>query len=163
MELKRLIFLDLDGVVASVEYLRHRRSGDTLVEPAKCELLNQLEGAEIVISSSWGYDGGKTEETLRDAGLKLPIVGYTTHVYQDWICRGNEIERWLQEHAGGMGTKWGDDYLHKNYQIFDYEYAIVDDNDDMLIGQIGHIVKTNEDTGLTQEDVDKIRKILKMQ
>ena len=48
---KRIIFLDIDGVLASIPYLC---SGKGFVDPEKCKLLNQLEdlGVEVVISSS---------------------------------------------------------------------------------------------------------------
>ena len=94
---KKLIFLDIDGVLASIPYLC---KGKGFIDPSKCKLLNQLEdiGAEVVISSSWGYDGGRTEQSLKGCGLKLPIIGYTdhsVHYNHNWACRGNEIEKWL--------------------------------------------------------------------
>jgi len=159
MNKKYIIFLDIDGVLASHKYLC---SGKGYIDPEKVSLLNQLEGAEIVISSSWGYDDGKTEESLRKCGLKLPIIGYTDHYYEEWLCRGNEIEKWLRDNADGMGTKWGDEYLHKPYQNFDYEYVIFDDNEDFLLGQASHFIQTEEEYALTQEDIDKARKILKL-
>ena len=96
---KRIVFLDIDGVMASIPYLY---KGKGFIDPSKCKLLNQLEdiSAEVVISSSWGYDEGKTEKSLRACGLKLPIIGYTDHsVHHNhkWACRGNEIEKWLLE------------------------------------------------------------------
>ena len=101
---KRIVFLDIDGVMASTPFLC---KGKGLIDPEKCKLLNTLGsiGAEIVISSSWGYDGGRTEKTLRECGLTLPIIGYTEHFYQDWLCRGNEIEKWFRTNFGGMCTK----------------------------------------------------------
>lgn len=162
MELKRIIFLDIDGVLAGYKFLC---AGRGFIDPEKVALINQLKGAEIVISSSWGYDNGRTEKTLRERGLELPIIGYTDHVHlgHDWICRGNEIEKWIIEHAHGMGTQYGDEYLHKDYQEFDYEYVIFDDNDDMLLGQKDHFIKTNEEYGVTQEDIVLASKILKLE
>ena len=53
---KRIVFLDIDGVMASIPFLY---KGKGLIDPEKCKLLNTLEniGAEIVISSSWGMMG----------------------------------------------------------------------------------------------------------
>lgn len=131
------------------------------IDPSRVALINQLEGAEIVISSSWGSDGGRTEQALRACGLKLPIIGYTEHFYQDWICRGNEIEKWLRDNAGGMCTKWGDKWREgSTTQKFNYEYVIFDDNEDMLLGQMEHFVKCEESTGVTQENIDQAKKIL---
>ena len=164
---KKIIFLDIDGVLVSEEY-QCKHIG-CLIEPAKCELLNQLEDIEVnvVISSSWGDDDGRTEKSLRGCGLTLPIIGYTDHYHIDWICRGNEIEKWLCETFGGMGTKYYQDYdgmpYHRkpgNMEGLDYEYVIIDDDQDMLYGQKDNFVHVNRVTGIVQADIDKIRKIL---
>lgn len=165
---KRIIFLDIDGVLAGYEYLCSSQEGPfRFIDPEKCKLVNQLKGAEIVISSSWGYDNGKTEETLKACGLEIPIIGYTDHFYQEWLCRGNEIEKWLKDNFGGMCTKYGYDdddepyYKHHyNKSDIDYEFVIFDDDADMLLGQKDNFIQTNEEFGLTQEDIDKAKKIL---
>lgn len=152
MEKKRYAFLDIDGVISGWY--------GNLLNPEKVQLLNQLEGTEIVISSSWGEDDGRTEQRLRENGLTLPIVGYTTHYSRqyDWICRGNEIEEWIIKNLkGGLGTKFGEKYRNLNY-----EYVIIDDDEDFLYGQRDHLVITNAEVGLTQEDIDKAKKILKI-
>ena len=162
---KKIIFLDIDGILASIPYL-HKGKG--LIDPSKCELLNQLEDAEIVITSSWGYDEGKTEQTLRKYGLKLPIIGYTSkiHYNNNWACRGNEIEKWILENMyakkDGMGTKYGYDYYRDHYYDGDitYEYVILDDDCDMLYGQKDHFLLINPYTGLTKRHINKMRKIL---
>ena len=160
--MKRYMFLDIDGVLASYEFLKTRRG---FIDPDKIALLNQLEGVEIVISSSWGYDNGRTEKTLRGCGLKLPIVGYTDHFHTDWFCRGNEIEKWLHDNCGGMCTKYGLDgegipyYKHSNT---DYEYVIVDDDTDMLLGQKDNFVHVDREFALQESDIEKIKTILKL-
>ena len=163
---KKIIFLDIDGVLASIPFLC---TGQGFIDPEKCKLLNQLEkvGAEIVISSSWGYDEGRTEKTLRECGLTLPIIGYTKHYYEEWLCRGNEIEKWLRDNFGGMCTKYGYDddgepYYRKHYKDtdIDYEYVIFDDDTDFLLGQKDNFIQTNQQTGLTQRNINKAIKIL---
>lgn len=161
--MKRIIFLDIDGVLASVSFMGR---GVGSIDPDKCMLLNQLADidAEVVISSSWGYDDGKTEQTLRECGLTLPIIGYTNHYRESWICRGNEIEQWLIENCGGIGSKYGYDKsgtpYYRKYPIVDYEFVIFDDDTDFLLGQKDHIIRIDENTGITQEDIDNARKIL---
>lgn len=156
---RHLIFLDIDGVLAGEEYLCGRHTGPyTFVDSEKVALINQIEGAEIVISSSWGCDGGRTEKTLRTCGLTLPIIGYTKklHYQYEWACRGNEIEEWLQEHfEGSLHTMFGSEYGNEAYQ-----YVIFDDDCDMLYGQKDNFIRVNRYTGITQEDIDKARKIL---
>ena len=147
--------LDVDGVVNSEDWYNKTkgRSGD--FDPEAIALLNQLEplGVEVVISSSWGESGVKA---LKEVGLKLPILGCTDHYHQDWLCRGNEIEKWFHDTFGSYGTKYGSKYYQK-----DYEYVIFDDDGDMLLGQIDNFIQTNRQTGLTQADIDKAIKILK--
>ena len=163
---KKIVFLDIDGVVNSEQwYVKTRgRSGD--FDPEKIKLLNQLKdiGAEVVISSSWGESGVKP---LQDVGLELPIVGVTEHFYVDWFCRGNEIEKWLLVNFEGMGTKYGCDdsgmpYYRKRYgnELTDYEYVIIDDDTDFLLGQVDNFIHVDRNTGITQADIDKARKIL---
>lgn len=93
--MERILFLDIDGVVNSDEYFincRNRR-GDTLfIDPEKVKLLNTLKdipSISIVISSSWGTSA---DVPLKNLGLEIPISGHTEHFYNDFMCRGNEIE-----------------------------------------------------------------------
>lgn len=150
----KIIALDIDGVLNGEDfYARTKgRSGD--FDPEAIALLNQLEplGVEVVISSSWGDSGVKA---LKEVGLKLPILGCTDHFYQDWICRGNEIEKWFIDNFHSYGTKYGSKYYQK-----DYEYVIFDDDADMLLGQVNNFIQTDRMTGVTQEDIDKAKKIL---
>jgi predicted Fe-Mo cluster-binding NifX family protein len=163
---KKIIFLDVDGVVNSDNWYNKTRGRSGDFDPEAIALLNQLEaiGAEVVISSSWGESADKP---LKDVGLKLPIVGHTEHFYQDLLTRGNEIEKWIQVNFGGMGTRYGVDddgfpYYRKHYgdNIQDYEYVIFDDDSDFLLGQVDNFIRTDRLTGLTQADIDKAIKIL---
>lgn len=163
--MKKLVFLDVDGVLNSDQWRSKTmgRSGD--FDPHAIELLNQLRkiGAEVVISSSWGENA---DNPLNAAGLELPIIGHVDHFYQDWMCRGNEIEKWLIERYGGMGTKYGKDHLgipyYRKYGTdeMDYEFVILDDDTDFLLGQADNFIHVNAKTGLTQADIDKAIKIL---
>lgn len=160
---KKLVFLDIDGVMASVSYMGKHPGTDGFIEPAKCKLVNLLGeiGAEVVISSSWGYDDGNTEKRLRECGFTLPIIGYTDHYIEEWLCRGNEIDKWIQDNMKGMGTKWGDEYYRPQREDRqDYEYVIFDDDEDMLYGQKNHFIKTDEERGITKRDINKAIKIL---
>ena len=162
------MFLDIDGCVNSENWYGKTkgRSGD--FDPEAIALLNQLQeiGAEVVISSSWGKSAIKP---LQDVGLKLPIIGITEHFYQDWLCRGNEIEKWLLDNFGGMATKYGRNkdgvpyYRSYNHDHGDYEYVIFDDDCDFLLGQKDNFIRTSEKTGVTQADIDKAKKILTRQ
>lgn len=163
---KKIVFLDIDGCVNHERFYAQTMGRSGHFDPEIVTLLNQLKeiGAEVVVSSSWGEDGAKQ---LKNVGLKLPIIGCTEHFHVDWMCRGNEIEKWLLENFGGMGAKYGTDengtpYYRKHYhpEDTDYEYVIFDDDCDFLLGQKDNFIRINRQTGLTQADIDKARKIL---
>ena len=109
----------------------------------KVQKLNSLD-CEVVISSSWGCDNGQTWKKLRQKGFNLKVIGYTEHFYNDWIVRGNEIKKWLKD----------------NMKNEDYQYAILDDDSDMLLEQKEHFLHVDSYEALTDEDVEKVRKIL---
>jgi len=163
---KRIVFLDIDGCLASIPFLMKRKG---YIDPEKCKLLNTLKNynVEIVISSSWGYDEGRTEKALKDCGLELPIIGYTDHFHVDWMCRGNEIEKWLIENFKGLGTKYGFSpdgvpYYRHRYgdEQIDYEFVIIDDDTDFLLGQKNNFIHIDRETGITEKDIEKIIDIL---
>ena len=159
--------LDIDGVVNSDNWYNKTKGMSGDFDPDSIALLNQLKSldVEVVISSSWGEDGATQ---LKNVGLELPIIGCTEHFHVDWMCRGNEIEKWLWTNFGGMGTKYGYDEIHDMpyYRVHfheedvDYEYVIFDDDSDMLLGQADNFIRVNPMTGVTQADIDKARKIL---
>jgi histidinol phosphatase-like enzyme len=153
---KKIVFLDIDGVVNHEIWYVMTEGKSGHFDPEAIALLNQLEsiGAEVVVTSSWGNDG---VEQLKNVGLKLPILGCTKklHYQFDWACRGNEIDYWLTQNFGGIGTSFG-----RSYRNDDYEYVIFDDESDMLLGQKDNFIQTDEQTGITQEDIDKAIKIL---
>ena len=158
----KILFLDIDGVVNSNFFYSNRwieKFKEYVFEPEKIELLNQLEGASVVVSSSWGPNGGKTTEEFNEAGLKLPILGYTKKIHWQypWACRGNEIEEWIRNTYGGLGTMFAYD---KEWESEDYNYVIFDDDADMLLGQLNHFIHVNPETGLTQADIDRAKEIL---
>ncbi len=140
---KRIVFLDIDGVLSSWSFLKTHKA---FIDPNNVKTLNKLKeyNVEIVISSSWGHDDGRTEKTLKNCGLELPIIGYTEHFYSDWLCRGNEIEKWIIE----------------NCKEIDYEYVIFDDEDDMLLRQKDNFINVNGEYGLTENDIQKAIDIL---
>lgn len=156
-KMDRIIFLDVDGVLNSEVFFTSasKEERETMIDGNAVKLLNRLDGAEVVITSSWGEDA---IGALRDKGLELPIIGCTKklHLQFDWACRGNEIEEWLKRTYEGMGTMFG-----SCYDDGDYKYVILDDDKDMLLGQADNFIHVNRETGLTQEDINLARHILK--
>lgn len=153
--MKRIVFLDIDGCVNSEKFYNKTKGIKGNFDPDAIKLLNTLKdlNVEVVVSSSWGEDGVKQ---LKNVGLELPIIGHTEHFYQDWLCRGNEIEKWLHDNFDGMSTKFG-----KKWQIQNYNYVILDDDNDMLLGQKDNFIHIDRETGITEKDIKKIVDILK--
>lgn len=157
MEKDKIVCLDIDGTLSSEQWFISNPPEviRSQIDSNAVKLLNQLIGAKVLIISSWGEDG---IEPLKKHGLELPIVGCTkkVHYQHEWACRGNEIEEWFLRTYGGMGTKFGTEYDSEAY-----DYVIFDDDTDMLLGQIEHFVHVDRRVGLTQEDIDKAKRILK--
>lgn len=146
--MKKILFLDIDGVLAGVKWFEkcHKEKiYDDYLDPELVQKLNRLD-CEVVISSSWGCDNGQTWKKLRRKGFNLKVIGYTEHheIGNDWIVRGNSIKKWL----------------HDNCRDIDYQYAILDDDGDMLLEQKDHFVQTNCEIGVTDEHVERLKEIL---
>lgn len=144
--MKRLIFLDIDGCMASYSYLM---SGKGYVDPQKSAMIETLcerTGAKIVISSSWGeYEGKKA---LVAAGIKEErVIGAIEPLERDcpWLTRGNSIEKWLCRN------------INKDEA---FSYVIIDDNADFLMSQEEFFVQTNPNEGITERDIEKAEEIL---
>ena len=152
---KKILFLDIDGVLASTDYLSSRKG---FIDKEKVALLNMLKsyGVEVVISSSWGYNDD-TVKQLTACGLELPIIGGTDHLYTDWICRGNEIAKWIVNTFDEYNVFTG---KASPYSEKDYEYVILDDDEDMLMCQKDNFIHVDRDTALTEENINKAIDIL---
>jgi hypothetical protein len=97
--MKRIIFLDIDGVLAPI--LRWDRYGD--LDRACIQVLNDivtLGRADVVVSSTWRH--GKT---VADLQQMLEVEGFVGRVLDKTpadipgATRGDEIAAWLEEHA----------------------------------------------------------------
>jgi len=130
--MRRVIFLDIDGVLAPIR--AWDRYGD--LDRACIEVLNQIvarAGAEVVVSSTWRY--GKTvaelQEMLEAAGFTGRVVD-TTPIGTPGAGRGEEIAAWLAEHDVSG-------------------YAVIDDHADM--GDLcTRLVQTHPGHGLQAAD-----------
>jgi hypothetical protein len=132
---RRVIFLDIDGVVAPIR--QWDRYG--VLDPACIQVLNEIAaqgGADVVVSSTWRY--GKTVAELQEI---LEAAGFTGRVLDKTPTgapgadRGDEIAAWLAEHAVGG-------------------YVIVDDHVGM--GELRtHLVLTQPAHGLQPADAPR--------
>ncbi len=160
-----LIFLDIDGVMNNMTWLRQQwdagidpsRLRRELLDPASIAVLNEIvvtTKAEVVISSSWRY-GRKLEDMqiiLEKNGFTGQVIGMTSTNHEGvaktlgmWgerIQRGHEIQAWLK--------LW-----YKNDP-----YVVIDDSGDMA-GVEDHLVLLNHDTGLQKEHIPLVLEKLK--
>lgn len=153
MEKNRIIFLDIDGVLATT-YSHYN------VDPQKVKLLEDIikaTDAKIVVSSSWsvgcrnaeefierdfrGFFERKTKEITEDSLFIKSIIDVTDHMGS---ARGDEIQRWLDAHEDEVES-----------------YVIIDDDIDMLEEQLFHFVQTDGWYGLSDRTVFLAIQVLK--
>jgi len=140
----KVIFLDIDGVLNSVEQSIAGHSNQSnvrlyRVDPVKVGLLRWLvdqTDAKVVISSTWRY--GHTlqwfEGYFEALGWLAPIIGMTPRL--DTI-RGAEVQAWLDT----------DDKMVGDVE----KYVILDDDSDFLEGQ--PLVQCSSVCGLSLQNV----------
>lgn len=155
--MKKYIFLDIDGVLATPESIQE--GGWGLVDSCQDNLGKLLEatGAEIVISSSWRKSTlTDTIDYLKSRGFKYcdKVVGTTIRAYQYLdksskihmvIPRGVEIDQWIDTH---IHSDNGKNYKHLKVGV-DFNYVILDDDNDMLLEQKDNFVQCDSNLGLT--------------
>lgn len=164
----KIIFLDIDGVLATPEYLK---DAQWALNPEKQKLLGEIldkTDAKIVLSSSWRhFTLESTKNHMESEGFLFndKLIGVTIRAYQYLergtgihlsIPRGVEIKQWIDTHIhSDNGKNWN----RKKLGI-DFNYVILDDESDMLLEQKDNFVKTKSNIGLTEDSVFKAIKIL---
>lgn len=169
----RYLFLDIDGVLNTLDYAKACQWKDgkvrdeygALFDPYTVENLRYIldsTNVRLVVSSSWRKNGVEWMKILwRERNLPGEIYGLTPVISKvkftniedgtssstdlPYAKRGLEIREWLRKHPEKDGVS--------------YEYAIIDDEDDFLIEQSEHLVITEAETGLTREVADRVLKV----
>jgi hypothetical protein len=137
---RRVIFLDIDGVVAPIR--RWDRYGD--LDRACIQVLNSIvvsSGADVVVSSTWrhGKSVAELQAILEAAGFDGRVVDKTPSDIRG-AYRGDEIAAWLADHPVGG-------------------FVIIDDHADM--GELrSHLVLTQPAHGLQPADVPRALALL---
>lgn len=147
---EKILFLDVDGVLNSVESCKFYGTFERL-DPRGVVALQRIidtTGAKLVISSTWrlfrGLDGMR--EVLQHAGLRAEVVGITPDLVERRNVRGGmdsgwfaarprreEIAAWLAQHP--EVTAW----------------CALDDDPDA--GPL-NLVHTDDRVGLTEANAD---------
>ncbi len=147
--MRKIIFLDIDGVLNNHETLakKYRGSGIMGVDPYRVLLLNRIveaTGAEIVLSSSWRHG---TEESLKTLKTTIGFIDITGTCCSG--IRGVEIHNWLTKNVKGFSSD--------GYKKGEHKVAILDDDSDMLLWQKDHFFQTSfMGEGLTEEICTKV-------
>jgi hypothetical protein len=153
----KVIFLDIDGVLNL--YCESRDEYGCCFHQHLVDNLKRLidkTGAKIVISSTWRFSGLVImKEMWEKRNLPGEVVGITPNFmkhYGTTLCRGKEIDSYLEEHP----------------EITNY--VILDDDSDMEPHQLKNFVMTSGNTdhsdpvdigyGLTKECTDLAIEIL---
>lgn len=186
MKKEKIIFLDIDGVIATL--LNDNGVISYGLNPEKQDLLAILlekTNANIVLSSSWRENTvEETRVNMTKEGFRFSdkIIGVTVRGHRllrkdlnsITLPRGVEIEHWIDMF---LKYPWKGhperDEEFKTYNkngIFngmkhqklgkDYVYVILDDDTDMLLEQKKYFIKCNPNEGLTLENINKAIKIL---
>lgn len=142
----KVLFLDIDGVLNHEATFLALDRNDMIAPECVKRLFALIErtGAKIVLSSSWrGIPD--LEERLERAGVMAHVISRTPKLSGDaYKCRGSEIEDWLNSNPSPPT-----------------HYAIVDDDSDMLPGQLSNFVQTDfRKGGLLDEHCERIAAIL---
>ncbi len=172
----KIIFLDIDGVLNSEEWMRSRSTSDIDSRypfyefcPDLVDNLNYITdstGAKIVVSSSWRI--GRSVEDLqalfKNVGVTGEVIDKTpSMVIKDegyTIPRGCEIERWLDLRKFQRINWSREKQLECIKECGIENYIIIDDETDMLYRQHEHFIKTSWKHGLSKYIADKAVEIL---
>lgn len=133
MENRKIVFLDVDGVLNSMPYLEAARSGQMKNEGEVCGIyLQRLKeiiektGADIVLSSTWRVMKGCEDEECREIYqyLESRLNEYGLHIYGqtgdvDKRGRAYEILTWVKENApDAVFVSLDDDFTQKDYERY---------------------------------------------
>lgn len=145
-----ILFLDIDGVLNSVQYAMRTKDVGMLwgMDPTCVMLLEEIclkTGCQLVISSTWRriYTIREIAAFMIAKGMTIqpPIIGVTPI---NGTIRGHEVDSWLRNNS------------------FQYEtapkYICVDDDSDFLPHQT--LVQTNNKYGLTKENAERCIELL---
>lgn len=146
----KVIFLDIDGVLNSDEYVEKVKKSDIQgierdIDIEKVKLLKRAideTGAKVVLSSSWRYtkNARYLKELLANYGIRVDSTPYIQEK------RGLEIKKWLSE------NQEVEDFLIIDDEIFD-------SFDEELMKKLVKILNGNGRSlgeGLLPKDVNEI-------
>ncbi len=148
----RVIFLDVDGVLNHKGVFRPGNPAPLCPEACRrFRLVIEKTGASVVVSSTWrlGHANG-------GAGIdKLRAHGVLDHLHGDWrtVEATFEVVNGIVRREGNRGWEISE-WLLRHPEVT--EYAIVDDDSDMLPEQSSRFVQTSFEDGLTDRHAEAL-------
>jgi HAD domain in Swiss Army Knife RNA repair proteins len=149
----KILFLDFDGVLNSGAFIDVRGYAPGTLDQAAVARLNDVlarTGARVVVSSTWrlGYSIEQLRDILGRHGFEGEVIGVTPRLGPESgfsfqrTPRGREVQAWLDAQAEPPEA-----------------IAIVDDDEDMAHLD-GRLVRTDFETGLLDEHVERLVALL---
>jgi hypothetical protein len=173
-ELHRFLFLDIDGVLNTIQHSEYLIDHDedesdedgAIFDPEAIAnlayIINQVPDVKIVISSSWRFKGWEWMNRLwKKRAMPGKIFSFTPAL--EHICF-KDIEQQTSSHSvftRGIKVLEIDEWLWRNVKNNDsYYYAILDDCNDYLIVQASNAAFCDAYNGLTRSVAEKVIEIL---
>jgi len=166
--MKKYIFLDIDGVIATPQNIEEGLWGLTPDCQERLGKIIEATNAQIVLSSSWRHnDLDSTVSFMLSKGFLFcgRLIGVTIRAYHCIdkrmkvhlsIPRGVEIKQWIDTH---IHSDNGKDLEYKKEGV-DFTYVILDDDSDMLLEHKDNFIQTDGEIGLTDINVSQAISIL---
>lgn len=157
----KVIFLDIDGVLNSIESFEKTKKQYPNSEirydnphPDHIQWLNKIvdeTGAKVVISSTWRSEFSTMGfwRFLTLCGFRGEVIGKTPQLD---TYRGTEIKCWLVAHQSKT-KRFADSQWYRHKEEVD-SFVIIDDDSDME-DMIDRLVKVDGRIGLTEKEADE--------
>ena len=160
----RIIFLDIDGVIATPDTLIAYKKIMWCIDPTKALMVKRLcedTDAKLVISSSW-----KTLHTYHTFMDLMTAYGLDEYLFCDRTEAASESdEEWKQrlwktpnggKIRGEEIDQWIEEFKSRGYELD--EWIILDDDSDFTQDQLKkHLIQTDGDIGFNYKDFYRAR------
>ena len=168
--MKKIIFLDFDGVLNTEHYqglLRYQGEPwqdehGAVFDPNAVKELERIVNAthaDIVIESSWKYLGlVAMQELWKVRNLPGRVIDITPTAIGDRCLLGSDMDNIYLEQFNSKGREilaW-----LSTHGIRDIRYVIIDDEYVILDSQLPYFILTNPYEGITKEHADRVISIL---
>jgi hypothetical protein len=147
--MRKVLFLDIDGVCNSAEFMQSNRNpnigGMLGLDPFAVVLVKMIiqdTGCDVVLSSTWRLNEWSRNIVRKDVVEFVDVTPAFSAFRYDDLPRGNEIQDWLDRHPEVT------------------QYAILDDDSDMLESQMPNFFQTTWAHGITREIAAAVTKHL---